>query len=119
MSSKRKMLVKSLYTWNRRDFSVASAGYFTVLKPSGWFAASRLPGAFRYFGGQPMRLAPQLDAAPKQKSSDHAGCEETTPRLQTIEPATHDHPLMRPALIILGATAITSILLWWTAFPRF
>jgi hypothetical protein len=119
MSSKRKMLVKSLPTWNPRDFSGASAGYFTVLKPTGLFAASRLPGAFRCLRGQRMRLSPQLNSAPKQKSSNHSDYEETTPRLQTIEPATHDHPLMRPALIVLGATAITSILLWWTAFPRF
>ena len=113
------MLVKSLPTWNPRDFSVASAGYFTVLKPTGLFAASRLPGAFRCLRGQRLRLSPQLNSVPKQKSSNQADYEETTPRLQTIEAATHDHPLMRPTLIVLGATAITSILLWWTAFPRF
>lgn len=113
------MLAKSLHTWNPRDFSVASAGYFTVLKPTGLFAASRLPGAFGCLRGQRMRLSPQLNDAPRQKSSHHADCEETTPRLQTIEPAIHHHPLMRPALIVLGATAITSILLWWMAFPRF
>ena len=118
MSSK-SWKTKNPRTWNRRDFSVRPAGLFSVLNPDGWFAASRLPGGFRYLGGQTMRPAPGLNAVPKQNVSDHAGCEETTPRLQTIEPGTHDHPLMRPALIVLGATAITSILLWWTAFPRF
>lgn len=27
--------------------------------------------------------------------------------------------LMRPAFVVLAATAIASILLWWIAFPRF
>lgn len=110
--------MKGLHIWNRRDFSVASAGYFTVLKPAGWFAASRLSGGFRYLGGQPEETAPESTSAPKQKAPYRASTEETAPRLQTIERNTHDHPLMRPALVVLGATAITSVLLWWIAFPR-
>jgi hypothetical protein len=57
----RKIRAKNLHTWNRRGFSVASAGYFTVLKPTGWFAASRLPGGFRYVGGQAKAIASPQD----------------------------------------------------------
>jgi hypothetical protein len=117
MSSKRKSQAKSPHTWNRRDFSVGSAGYFTVLKPAGWFAASRLPGGFRYLGGQP-KLAETTNAL-EQNAASAANSLGATIRFQTIEPGTHDHPVTRPALIVLGAAAITAILLWWTAFPRF
>jgi hypothetical protein len=117
MNSKRKSQAKSPHTWNRRDFSVGSAGYFTVLKPAGWSAASRLPGGFRYLGGQPKAV--ESTHAPEQIAESPSGSQGATIRLQTIEPGTHDHPVTRPALIVLGAAAITAILLWWTAFPRF
>jgi len=103
------MLRKSPRTWNRRDFSIGPAGLFTVLKPDGWFAASRLPGGFRYLGGQPNGPAPPQ----ARKAQDHAASQQTTIQLQTLEPTVQDHPLMRPALIVLAATAMTSIVLWW------
>jgi len=113
MSSKGKLRLNSLRTWNRRDFSVRPAGWFTVLKPSGWFAASRLPGGFRYLGGQPgVFSSPQARIA-----QDHAASQETTMRLQTMEPNAQDHPLIRPALIGLAATAIMSIVLLWLCHP--
>jgi hypothetical protein len=117
MNSKRKSPAKSPRTWNRREFSVGSAGYFTVLKPAVWSSASRLPGGFRYLGGQPK----PADSAnpPQHKAESPAISHSATIRLQTIEPVTQDHPLARPALIVLGAAAISAILLWWTAFPRF
>jgi hypothetical protein len=113
MSSKKKIRAKNLRTWNRRGFNVRPAGWFTVLNPAGWFAASRLPGGFRYLGGEPKRREPTFE--PMQ---DQADSQETNLRLQTIEPGAHDHPLMRPALVVLGAIAITSLLLWWVAFPH-
>ena len=117
MNSKRKLPAKSPHTWNRRDFSVGSAGFFTVLKPAGWFAASRLPGGFRYLGGQPKPA--ESTHAPEQNAESPSGSQGATIRLQTTEPGAQDHPVTRPALIVLGAAAITAILLWWTAFPRF
>jgi hypothetical protein len=39
-------------------------------------------------------------------------------QLQTIEPMKHDHPLMRPMLIVLAAGSITFLLLLWIMFLR-
>lgn len=117
MSSKRNIQVKSPRTWNRRGFTVAPNGYFTVLKPSGWFAASRLPGGFRYLGGE--SRGPASASVQKRMAQDHVGIRESTLRLQTLEASAQDHRLMRPALVVLGAAAITSLLLWWIAFPNF
>jgi hypothetical protein len=115
MSSKKKTRAKNPRIWNRRGFSVGLAGLFSILKADGWFAASRLPGGFRYLGGE--HKAPELISA--QKVQDDGGWQESTVRLQLIEASAHDHPMMRPALVVLGALVITSLLLWWIAFPSF
>ena len=37
------------HSWNRRESNVTQAGFFTVLRSTGWFPAlSRLPGGYRY-----------------------------------------------------------------------
>jgi hypothetical protein len=118
MSSKRKWQVNHLRTWNRRDFSVQSAGFYSLLKPTGWFAALRLPGGFRYLGGQPKGPALQLavensTSVPAQRIPGDAGSQQATMRLQIMAPSTQDHRLMRLALIVLAAIAMTSLLLWW------
>jgi hypothetical protein len=113
----RKIRAKNLHTWNRRGFSVASAGYFTVLKPTGWFAASRLPGGFRYVGGQAKAIASPQDH--KNSVGNPTAAHQDGWTSVPEEWSTQDHHLMRTTLVVLGATAITSILLWWIAFPRF
>jgi hypothetical protein len=118
MSSKRKWQVSSFRTWNRRDFSVQLAGFYTILKPTGWFAALPLPGGFRYRWGQPKGPASQQAyensiSVPKQRIPGYAGSQEATMRLQIMAPSTHERRLIRPALIVLAAIAITSLLLWW------
>jgi hypothetical protein len=118
MSSKKRWQVNSLRTWNRRDFCVQPAGFYTILKPTGWFAALRLPGGFRYLGGQPKGPASQQayenpTSFPKERIPGHAGSQEMTTRLQIMAPSTHDRGLMRPTLIFVGATMITLVLLWW------
>ena len=97
-------------TWNRREFDVSPNGFFTVLRPSVWFSASRLPGGFRYLLGHNDSNRSPLSAATAGKIT--AGGQATTLRLEVIEPITHDHPLMRPALIVFTAAAITAFLLW-------
>jgi hypothetical protein len=126
--------MKDTRTWNRRDFAVTPNGYFSVLKPTRWFSAVPLPGGFRYLVGQSKETTSPLahenptenpPAAPpprstfvlEQKPPDHAGSQEITIPLQFTSLSTHDHQLMRPALIVLAATAITWILLWSTAHP--
>jgi hypothetical protein len=118
MGSKRKWQVNGLRTWNRRDFSAQLAGFYTLLKPTGWFSAMRLPGGFRYIGGQPKGPASQqvyenATSVPKQRIPSHAGSQEATILSQITAPSTHEHRLIRPALIVLAAIAMTSLLLWW------
>jgi hypothetical protein len=100
--------MKILRSVTRRGFSVDSAGWFTVLRPARWFAASRLPDGFRYLHGQS-----EGNAAPEQKAPDHADNQETVIPLHIMESSTQDHYLMRSALIILAAAVLTSVLLWW------
>jgi len=101
--------VKSFRSWNRREFAVTQNGYFTILKPTGWFATSRPQGSFRYLGSLSKGF-PQ--------AGENQGGEGITIRMQTTEPSAQDRRLMRPALVALAATAISSILLWWLVSPR-
>jgi len=122
--------MKGSRTWNRRDFSVTPNGLFSVLRPDGWFAIVRLPGGFRYRVGQPKATAspraqedPAVNPAaapkheptfvPEQKGLVYADSQEMAIPAQIGKLRTHDHRLMRIALIVLAATAIASILLGW------
>jgi hypothetical protein len=117
--------MKSRRSWNRRESSVTSNGFFTVLRSDRWFSAARLPGVSRYLAGQSKGTAsPQADedstenppGAPPTQSTfapDHAGSHKTAILSQSMIPSTHDRFLIRPALIVLAAAAITLILLWW------
>ncbi len=101
-------------SWNRREFNVTPAGFFTVLKPTGWFSASRLPAGFRYLNGPPKggaAPAPASKLAPDQKALDHAVSQETTIPLQIVMPSAHDRRLVRLALIVLAAAALTLFVL--------
>jgi len=122
-------------SWNRREFTVAANGYFTVLRSTGWFSAVPLPGGFRYLVGQTKRTAirqtlesttqnptaaVQFESTygPEQNAPGRADSQETAILSQSIIPGTFDHrlmrTLMRAALIILAATAITFALLWFS-----
>lgn len=94
--------MKILRSVTRRGFSVATAGWFTVLKPNTWFAASRLQG-HRHNG------RPKVGAEP-------GSLNPATPSL-SVNLRANDPGSMRLALTIMGATAITSVLLWWIMHP--
>jgi hypothetical protein len=116
-------------SWNRRESSVTSNGFFTVLRSDRWFSAAHLPGVSRYLADQPKAAAstqendksPENPAAaqPTQSTStpNHAGSQETAILSQSMIPSTHDRALIRPVLIVLAAVVITGILLWWLASP--
>jgi hypothetical protein len=93
--------MKLLRSITRRGFNVGTAGWFTVLKPNTWFPASRLPGRFRY----------RSSRSAETTAVDHA----ISPRI--IIPSTKDRRLVRSALVVLTAVAITSALLWWIMHP--
>jgi hypothetical protein len=92
--------------WNRREFSVAPVGWFTVLKPTGWFAPWRQRVDTR-------RLATQsrTAAALREKAPDHSAAQQTT-TLQFAEAGAQERRLARTMLIASVAAAITAFLLW-------
>jgi hypothetical protein len=120
--------MKSSRSWNRREFNVTSAGYFTVLKPTGWFSAastSRLPAGIRYHIGPSEKaaashvvetLAAEPVPAPEQQTLDHADIQETTIPPNLLMPTTHDYHWMRLSLSALFAAALTYFVLWWVFF---
>ena len=99
--------MKSRRSFNRREFSVRSAGWFTVLKPDVWFPALRPPGTFRDRSRQSVETT----------VVDRAGSLETTNPPQIMIPTSKDRRLMRQVLIVLTAMMVTSGLLWWIMHP--
>jgi len=121
------------HSWNRREFSVTPNGYFTVLRPTGWFSSVRLPGGYRYQVDlserneyplahenpteNPATASPrESSSVPEQKALDHADSQQTAILSQSIIPSTQDHRLMRTALIVLAAIVISYLILWWAPF---
>lgn len=112
--------------WNRRGFEVTSAGFFTVLKPTGWFSAtSRLPAGFRYLIGPSKQAAAPFGLqtppaapvpAPRRRTLNPARTLETTILPQFLTPATRDQHWLRFALSVVFAAAFTCFLLWWIFF---
>jgi hypothetical protein len=104
--------MKILRSVTRRGFEVGTAGWFTVTGPRRWFPASRLPGGFQDFIGQPKRTeARVIVPAPDQKILDGADSHETALPLQLISPSERDHHLIRLVLIVLAAAVLTLSLL--------
>ena len=98
--------MKILRSVSRRGFSVGTAGWFTVLRPNTWFLASRLPKNFPDFGIRAEQTAP--------------GGFSSASRLGPWMPAerrSEDRNRMRLASAVLGAVAITSVMLWWIMHP--
>lgn len=101
--------MKILRSVNRRDPNVGTAGWFTVLRPTKWIAASRLPDAARHFSAPSQRARRQA----LERPAAFTRSQETTPFLQAMELNAHDRSPMRLVLAAFSAIAITSGLLWW------
>ena len=98
--------MKILRSVSRRGFSVGTAGWFTVLRPNTWFPASRLPKNLPDFGIRAEQTVP--------------GGISGASRLGPWMPAgqrSEDRNRMRLASAVLGAVAITSVMLWWIMHP--
>jgi len=91
----------------RRDFSVRSAGWFTVLKPDGWFPALRLPP----------RFSDRSRHSVETPLVNHADIRQATKLSQIMMPTSEDRRLMRSALIVLTAMMATSGLLCFIMHP--
>jgi len=99
--------------WNRREFNVAPNGYFTVLRPSGWFSASRLPDGFRYSLGALRGNVPRpARACIHQAVSSPANLLPPQFALQSREVQWG-----RLVLIVFAAVLITIALLEWIGHP--
>ena len=95
--------MKILRSVTQRGFSVGTAGWFTVLRPNTWFAASHLRSGVRYPSGG-------------HDGATWSGSAKAPSLLVKLRES--DRGWLRPALAVLGAVAITSVLLWWICLPR-
>lgn len=93
---------------NRRNFSVEPAGYSNVLRPGARFTP-HVSGDFHYLPGQT-----KVTAFPQGQESL-----TTAPPFQLLSTGDQDGPgylrLLRPALVVLGAIALTLSFVWWSA----
>lgn len=101
--------MKLLRAVSRRGFSVATAGWFTVLKPNTWFPATRLP---RTFPSPGIRMKGTRQGA--MSTSTLTG---QTVRWAAMERSAEDRDRIRLASAIVGGLAITSVMLWWIMHP--
>jgi len=108
--------MKTLHSVKHREFGIAPAGYFNVLRPSARFTPTHPPGDFRYLASLFKGTAfPQVHVIPA-----------TAPKFALIPSPYQNDPLylrlLRPALLVLAALALIYLFFWWTAgfpLPRF
>lgn len=91
--------MKLLRSITRRGFDVSSAGWFTVLKPNTWLAASRL-----------------RTTRPRAAAHPHTLI-QTAPTLN-VKLNANDPSFGRLAFTIGLALVITAVLLLWIMYPN-
>jgi hypothetical protein len=101
--------LRILRSVNRRDFTVQPAGYFNVLRPNKRFTASHPRGQFGYLPGEStekasLQVCENAATAPMFSSAS----------LRDQKYLGKPH-LLRQALIVFTATALTLFLVWWSA----
>ncbi len=100
--------MKAPRSQSRRDFNVATAGWFTVLKTASRTVTLRPFGAYRSLA----------------RPSGAPGTYPETPNQLAVkipligEIGMIDRGLVRMALIILAACSFTSLILWWIIGSR-
>jgi hypothetical protein len=93
---------------SRRDVSIASAGYFSVLKTAPRTVALRPPGGYRVLANPSGAPATSIETP-----------EQLATRLRTIkipligDSGMIDRGQVRMALIVVGAASFTYFILWW------
>jgi hypothetical protein len=97
----------------RRDFNVASAGWFTVLKIAPRTVALRPPGSYRSLANP--SSTPEMSAETPEQLADRL----RTTKIPLIgDVGMIDRGLVRMALIILSAASFTALILWWMIAAR-
>ena len=98
-----------------RDFSIAPAGFYTVLRPAARFVRSRLPEPFRDYLGRPRKpLRISAITVPGQPSDIPFDNSELLSRLQILPPAEQNPHFLRLLLILLAAVALSCVALWFS-----
>jgi hypothetical protein len=95
--------MKILRSVTRRGYNVQTAGYFTVVSPRRWFAASQFPDGLEGH----IKVTAETDAA-----RDRADIEETEPP-QIAMLSTRDRQSKQFVWAALAAAVIALLLLWW------
>jgi hypothetical protein len=107
--------MKILRSVNRRGFRIGSAGYFSVLQPNTWFAASRLPDTLHRWIGR--TRGPSGSPIPDVGPQTDVRQDVQAPQIMRLEPSERN-PL-RLAWVLLAAMVFTALFLWWSmASPR-
>ena len=94
----------------RRDFNVASAGFFSVLKTAPRTVLVRPQGGYRSL------VNPVITLGTPEHLADRLG----TTKIPLIgETGMIDRGLVRAGLILLSAASFTLFILWWMMGLRF
>jgi hypothetical protein len=98
----------------RRGYTVAQAGYFTVTSPNRWFSASQFPDRFPELSHPKTAAAPSTDSNTtlEQNALTLKRTEAAPPQFELIEPRAQNHRLLRFAVVVLAALALTLVGLW-------
>ncbi|MGA9670036.1 MAG: hypothetical protein WBQ94_12560 [Terracidiphilus sp.] len=105
--------MRPLRSKNRRDFNVASAGYFSVLKTSLRTVTLRPPGGYRSLF-KPSN-APETSTETPEQLADRL---HTTKIPLIGDSGMIDRGLIRMAVIVLTAASFTFFILWWMMGAR-
>ncbi|MGD0893526.1 MAG: hypothetical protein ABR923_18535 [Terracidiphilus sp.] len=93
---------------NRQDFSVAPAGFFSVLKTAPRTVIVRPPGGYRSLVNP--SSAPETSAETQEQLSARLH----TTRIPLIgETGMMDRGMVRMAMIVAAAASFTGLILWW------
>lgn len=97
--------MRILRSITRRGFSVGTAGWFTVLTPNTWFAASRLQDHAHHVTDAKLGVA--------ESGTPNPAIPSLIVKLNANDPGW-----IQFALTALAATAITSAVLLWIIQPK-
>jgi hypothetical protein len=96
--------MKAPRSQSRRDFNVASAGWFSVLKMAPRTVVVRPPAGYRSL------VAPSTESETPEQFADRL----RTTKIPLIgDSGMMDRGLVRMALIVLSAASFTAFILWW------
>jgi len=96
--------MKILRSVTRRGFTVGTAGMFTIVSPTRWFAASQFPESFQRLRGHSKEAAATAPDCVDMQAA-------TSPQIMIRSP--QDRRPLRFAFISLLAAVIALFILWW------